>query len=82
MNTDIDADNDENIKKGKDLLEKQGATYTNLEAFDGLDDMLLQDSWPTFCFVDEHGSLLGEPISGAMVGLYPERIKELLQADE
>ena len=77
-----DATNDEKIKKGKDLLEKQGATYTNLAAFDGLGDMLPQDSWPTSYFVDEHGSLLGEPISGAMVGLYPERIKELLEANQ
>lgn len=77
-----DADKDEKLKKGKELLEKQGATYTNLAAFDGLGDMLPQDSWPTSYFVDENGTLLGEPISGAMVGLYPERIKELLQASE
>ena len=44
--------------------------------------MLPQDSWPASYFVDEHGSLVGEPILGARTGLYAERIKELLQADE
>ena len=77
-----DAVDEEVIGEAKDILEEKGATYTNLTAFDGLGDMLPQDSWPTSCFVDENGFLLGDPIDGARVNYYLKRFEDLLQADE
>ena len=42
----------------------------NLAAFEGLSDLLPQNSWPTSYFLDENGTLFGEPIAGAYLDQY------------
>ena len=69
-----DADSDEKIREAKEILTNKGVTYINLAAFEGLSDLLPQDSWPTSYFVDENGNLIGEPVSGALPDRYRERI--------
>ena len=50
----------------------------NLIPFQGLSDMLPQDAWPTSYFVDENGTLIGEPIIGALLVQYRDAIDALL----
>ena len=44
-----------------------------------MSDLLPQDSWPTSYFVDENGCLIGEPVAGARLEKYPERMQELVR---
>lgn len=74
-----DADKEKKIKKAKEILEENGVSYLNLVPFEGEDDMLPQDCWPTTYFVDENGLLIGEPIRGAAPGIYREAFDRLLQ---
>lgn len=74
-----DAENDEKINKAKEILAGKGVSYVNLASFEGLSDLLPQDSWPTSYFVDENGCLIGEPVAGARQEEYPERMKELVK---
>ena len=65
-----DAYDDEKLARAKEILEDKGVTYMNLAAFEGLSDLLPQNSWPTSYFLDENGTLVGEPIAGAYLDQY------------
>ena len=73
-----DATSDEKISEAKAILADRGVSYVNLIPFQGLSDMLPQDAWPTSYFVDENGTLIGEPIIGALLVQYRDAIDALL----
>lgn len=73
-----DADNDEKVSLAKEILAERGVTYVNLIPFEGLSELLPQGKWPTSYFVDENGSLIGEPIAGAYLDRYREMFDQLL----
>ena len=57
---------------------EKGVSYLNLVPFEGMSELLPQDSWPTSYFVDENGVLIGEPVGGALPDKYRQIIDEVL----
>jgi len=77
-----DAKNDEKIGEAKAILAEKGVSYVNLLPFEGLSAQLPQQTWPTSYFVDENGTLIGEPITGAYLEQYRETFASLLMERE
>ena len=50
----------------------------NLVPFEGMEEMLPMNAYPTSYFVDETGTLVGEPVVGAYLERYPEVIDSIL----
>ena len=74
-----DAEEEEITEKARDILTEKGVTYLNLVPFEGMEDLLPQESWPTTYFVDENGVLIGEPITDAAPDKYRKMIDGLLE---
>ena len=73
-----DADSEEQIAKAAEILNERGVNYVNLVPFEGMEEMLPMNAYPTSYFVDETGTLVGEAVEGAYLERYPEVIDSIL----
>ena len=74
----LDAEDEETMAEGRAILKEAGVNYLNIAPFEGREEMLPNELYPTTYFVDENGVLLDEVISGAMVERYPQAMNKLL----
>lgn len=77
-----DADDEETIALGKELLAENGADYLNLKLPAALDELGIIGGYPTSIFVDSSGVILAPPINAAAVNLYETRFGELLEGKQ
>ena len=73
-----DADSEEQIAKTAEILNERGVNYVNLVPFEGMEEMLPMNAYPTSYFVDETGTLVGEAVEGAYLERYSEVIDSIL----
>lgn len=78
----LDADNPDALAKGIDIVTDAGVTYTILKPFDGVEDMLPAQEYPTAYFVDSEGRILGAPVIGADIGECESAIGDMLSRME
>ena len=74
----LDAEDEETMAEGRAILKEAGVNYLNIAPFEGREELLPNELYPTTYFVDENGVLLDEVISGAMVERYPQAMNKLL----
>ena len=74
----LDAEDEETMAEGRAILKEAGVNYLNIAPFEGREEMLPNELYPTTYFVDENGVMLDEVISGAMVERYPQAMNKLL----
>lgn len=74
-----DADSEELIAEAVEILKERGVSYVNVAPFEGMEEMLPMNAYPTTYFVDETGALVGEPVVGAYLEQYPEVIEAILK---
>jgi thiol-disulfide isomerase/thioredoxin len=74
----LDAEDEETMAEGREILKEAGADYLNIAPFEGREDVLPNKYYPTTYFVDENGVLLDEVISGAQLSRYPLALEKLL----
>jgi thiol-disulfide isomerase/thioredoxin len=77
-----DADDEETIALGKELLAENGADYLNLKLPEALDKLGIIGGYPTSIFVDSNGVIIAPLIGGAAVSLYETRFGELLEGKQ
>lgn len=76
-----DGDTDEKCGEARTLMQDAGASYPVLIPWDGADAQLGIQAFPTTFFVDSEGNIVGEPILGADLEAYTNRLETLLAAD-
>ena len=64
------------------IVKETGVTYPNLRAWDGYDKILEHQGTPTTYFVDSNGKLIGTPILGGQIDVYPKQMEALLAEAE
>ena len=74
-----DAEEEGTTEKAREILAENGVTYLNLVPFEGMEELLPLNSWPTSYFVDENGVLIGEPVTAANLKAYRGMIDSLLE---
>ena len=79
---DVTVDNNAYLKEAQAIVKDTGVTYINLRAWDGYEDVLSSVGTPTTYFVDSQGKLIGEPILGANLNNYKEKMEEYLAQAE
>lgn len=79
---DLPVDNNAYLKEAQAIVKDTGVTYINLRAWDGYEDVLSSVGTPTTYFVDSQGKLIGEPILGANLNKYKEKMEEYLSQAE
>ena len=79
---DVPVDNNAYLKEAQAIVKDTGVTYTNLRAWEGYEDVLSSVGTPTTYFVDSQGKLIGEPILGANLNKYKEKMEEYLSQAE
>lgn len=63
----------------QDIVKEAGVKYTNIIENEELDDVVLQIvGVPTTFFVDKEGNVIAEPVTGAYVDTYKERLESVL----
>ena len=67
------------IDEGKKIISDTGVTYPNVIAWEGLQNQLPFDAFPTTYFVDSKGKVIGSPIVGADVSGYTSRLRDILE---
>ena len=77
-----DADDEETIALGKELLAENGAGYLNLKLPENLEELGIIGGFPTSVFVDSSGVIIAPVINGAAVSLYETRFGELLEGKQ
>lgn len=75
---DVTTDNTTFLEDAKDIVKDTGVTYTNLRAWDGYYDQLPSVGTPTTYFVDSNGKIIGNPVLGAQLKVYAEKMDEYL----
>ncbi|MBE7009301.1 MAG: TlpA family protein disulfide reductase [Ruminococcaceae bacterium] len=75
----LDGDDADALAEGLDIVADTGVTYPVLKPFEGIDDMLPTQAYPTTYFVDSEGRVLGEPVIGADVEKYQTVLDSLLR---
>ena len=73
-----DGTDDALIETGKTLMEEAGASYTVLCPWDGMEEQLPLQAFPTTFFVDSTGAMVGEPVVGADLEAYAAQLDALL----
>jgi len=79
---DVPVDNNAYLKEAQSIVKDTGVTYVNLRAWDGYEEVLSSVGTPTTYFVDSQGKLIGDPILGANVEKYKEKMEEYLSQVE
>ena len=80
--SDVPVGNNEYLNEAQSIVEETGVTFLNLRAWDGYDEVLSSVGTPTTYFVDSQGKLIGEPILGANIETYKEKMEEYLSQIE
>ncbi len=75
---DVWVSNTKYLDEAQSIIKDTGVTYLNVCAWEGYDDALEAVGTPTTYFVDSQGKLLGDPILGAHVEKYKEKMEEYL----
>lgn len=75
----LDGDNDDAIASGLDTVADAGVTYPVLKPFEGVDEALPSQEYPTAYFVDAEGRVLAEPIIGVNMEQYEIVLDNLLK---
>lgn len=73
-----DGTDDALIETGKTLMEEAGVSYTVLCPWDGMEEQLPLQAFPTTFFVDSTGAMVGEPVVGADLEAYAAQLDALL----
>lgn len=73
-----DADNPDALKEAKNFLSEYGIDYINLAANDKLKDIFPTQSFPMTYYFDSEGRMVGDPVIGADLKKYEEKLKENL----
>ena len=76
-----DGSEEEALASGKETLREKGVTYTNILPPENLDDLFYIEAYPTTCFVDREGVVIGTPIVGARIDQYEPMIEALLSGE-
>lgn len=76
----ICVDADEATDTARDMIREYRLDYLNIRSFDGLDDVLMIEGYPTTVFVGRDGTILAPPVIGVPyeLSLYEETIDSLL----
>lgn len=74
----LDGDDADALTEGLAIVAETGVTYPMLKPFDGVEDMLPAQAYPTTYFVDSEGRVLGAPVIGADVEMYEATLESLL----
>lgn len=72
----------EAVEKGISIMEEYGVTYTVILPWDGFNNDMPLQGYPTTLFIDSEGRVLGDAVTGAYVDQYESRIDEELAAME
>lgn len=75
---DVPVDNSMYLQEAQAIVKETGVTFPNLKVWNGYKDVLDSVGTPTTYFVDSQGKLVGEPILGARVDKYKERMEKYL----
>ena len=73
-----DSAKDSTVESAKRMMAQLGAHYLCIKAPEGLENMLLVESFPTSYIVDRSGTVVGTAIVGAHLASYEETIMNLL----
>lgn len=73
-----DGTDDAAIEAGKELMEEAGASYPVLRAWDGMEQQIPVQAFPTTFFVNRAGEIVGETILGANLDGYSAQLDALL----
>jgi len=73
-----DGDDPDAAQEAKDFLAEYGIEYTNIIANDALKNIFPTQSFPMTYYFDSEGKMIGEPVIGADLTKYEERLKENL----
>ena len=73
-----DAEDAELTAEAKDIVEDLGLTYTNIVPNDSIFETFKVQSFPTTYFINEKGEIIGEPVLGAAIKLYRDKINQYL----
>ena len=79
---DVPADNSKYLENAQTIIKETGVTYPNLKAWEGYDELFPHMGTPTTYFVDSKGKLIGAPVLGAQITVYPKEMEELLSKAE
>ena len=79
---DVPVDNNKYLENAQTIIKETGVTYPNIKAWDGYDEILPHQGTPTSYFVDSKGRLIGAPILGGQVNVYPKEMESLLSEAE
>lgn len=79
---DVSIDNFQFLENALTIVKETGVTYTNLLAWKGYDKLLEHQGTPTTYFVDSKGKLIGSPVLGAQITVYPKEMEALLSEAE
>ena len=79
---DVPVGNDKYLENAHTIIKETGVTYPNLKAWDGYDEILEHQGTPTTYFVDSNGKLIGTPILGGQIDVYPKQMEALLAEAE
>ena len=73
-----DGDNPDAAKEAAGFLSEYNITYLNIAGNDELKKIFPTQSFPMTYYFDEDGKMIGEPVIGADLKKYEERLKEYL----
>lgn len=79
---DVPLDNNKYLDEAQSIVKDAGVTFLNIRAWDGYGDVLSKVGTPTSYFVDSQGKIIGEPILGADINKYREKMDEYLAQAE
>ena len=79
---DVPADDSTFLENAQTIVKESGVTYTNIRAWEGFTELLELQGVPTTYFVDSKGKLIGAPVIGAQITVYPKEMEALLSEAE
>ncbi len=79
---DVPAGNNKYLENAQTIVKETGVTYPNLRAWEGFDELLAHQGTPTTYFADSRGKLIGTPVLGAQITVYPKEMEALLSEAE
>ena len=79
---DVPVGNNKYLQEAQTIVKETGVTFPNLKVWDGFENDLETVGTPVTYFVDSNGKLVGEPILGAHVDKYKEKMEQFLSEAE
>ena len=70
---------DDDVATARELLDEYHVTYPVILAPANLDEVISLEGWPTTVFVGPDGTVLAEPVEGALVERYHTLLNQLLR---